>query len=52
MNDHEEVVKKLEDLKYIGIKSWKEIRELIFNIWQDLKKTYESEVEKSQLQKT
>jgi len=44
---NQEVVAKLEELKSKGIKTWDEIKTLIFNIWQDLKKTYDKEIEES-----
>jgi vacuolar-type H+-ATPase subunit H len=44
---NQEVVAKLEELNSKGIKTWDEIKTLIFNIWQDLIKTYTEEGKES-----
>lgn len=44
---NQEVVAKLEELNSKGIKTWDEIKTLIFNIWQDMIKTYTKEAKES-----
>lgn len=43
---NQEVVAKLKGLQKMGAASWKEIKVLVLDLWQDLKQTYERELDK------
>ena len=45
-----DIQRKLEDLKSKGTESWKDIKALVFDIWQELQKTFEKEMDPTQFQ--
>ena len=45
-----EIQRKLEDLKSKGMESWSDIKALVFDIWQELQKSFDKEMDPSQFQ--
>jgi len=45
-----DIQRKLEDLKSKGTESWKDIKALVFDIWQELQKGFDKEMDLTQFQ--
>jgi len=49
---NQQIMQQLSDLKAKGFRSWKEIKEGIYDLWQDLRQSYDQRLDTSRLQRT
>ena len=47
-----DIMMKMNELKAKGLDSWEDIKMLVFQIWEDLRKTYDTELHKTDFEKT
>ena len=48
---NKDVKKKMDDLQAKGIETWKEIKEFLFDLWNDLLDTYDKELHQTDFEK-
>ena len=49
---NQQIMQQLSDLKAKGFRSWKEIKESLYDLWQDLRQSYDQRLDTSRLQRT